>query len=199
LRAKLLVRANKHRGIRAAFRAGVVLRSAVAEVDRDNGVFLSQQLVAGWLGADLVGFDGAHACWLLVCEAATPAQRQVWLPWMHQAVAHGWADDTDLAFLEDRVARETGRAQPHGTVTYGDPPRLWPLAEPERLGELRARLHLPPLSAKDIAAAWTFDELARSAPAALGDSPAPEHGTGGGCVSSGCAENGPSPRRGLRS
>jgi hypothetical protein len=51
LRAKLLARAHKHRGIRAAFRAGVVLCSAVA-----------------------------HACWLLVYEAATPAQRQVWLP-----------------------------------------------------------------------------------------------------------------------
>jgi hypothetical protein len=135
------------------------------------------------LGADLVGLDGAHACWLLVCEAATPAQRAVWFPWMHQAVSDGWADDTDLAILDDRVAREAGRPQLHGTVTYGDPPRLWPLAEPEQLGELRAMFHLPPLSEQDLAGAWTFAELARSAPEALGDSPAAETGPAPGEVS----------------
>jgi hypothetical protein len=37
----------------------------------------------------------------------------------------GCADERDLAFLDDRVAREAGRPQVHGTVTYGDPPRLW--------------------------------------------------------------------------
>ena len=52
LRAKLLTRSKKHRGIRAACLAGAVLWSAVEEVDRDNRAFLSQQLVSRWLGAD---------------------------------------------------------------------------------------------------------------------------------------------------
>ena len=59
LRATLLARATKHRGIRAACRAGVVLWDAVAQVDRDNRGFLSQHLVSGWVGADLVGRGGA--------------------------------------------------------------------------------------------------------------------------------------------
>ena len=130
LRATLLARAHQHRGIRAACRAGVVLWDAVAQLDRDNQTFLSQHLVFRWLGADLVGRDGAHTCGLLVHEAATAAQRRVWFPWMQRAVVHGCADGGDLAFLDDRVAREAGRAQVHGSVTYGDPPRLWPLAVP---------------------------------------------------------------------
>jgi hypothetical protein len=172
LRAKLLARATRHRGIRAACRAGEVLWDAVEEVDRDNQTFLSQHLVSGWLGADLVGRDGAHACWLLVQNAATAAQRKVWFPWMQRAVLHGCADERDLAFLDDRVAREAGRAQLHGTVTYGDTARLWPLAEPDTLPELRAMLHLPPLSDQDIAAAWTFAELASAAPGVVGQNPA---------------------------
>jgi hypothetical protein len=174
LRAKLLARATQHRGIRVAYRAGEVLRDAVAELDRDNQTFLSQHLVSGWLGADLIGRDGAHACWLLVQNAATPAQRKVWFPWMQRAVMHGWADERDLAFLDDRVAREAGHPKVHGTVTYGDPARLRPLAEPDKLPELRVMFHLPPLSDRDIAAAWTFAELASAAPGAVGASPAHE-------------------------
>jgi hypothetical protein len=174
LRAALLARVIRHRGIRAAYRAGEVLRDAVEEVDRDNQTFLSQHLVSGWLGADLVGREGAHACWLLVHQAATPAQRGVWFPWMQRAVLLGCADEQDLAFLDDRVAREAGHPQVHGTVTYGDPARLWPLAEPDKLGELRVMFHLPPLSDRDIAAAWTLRELASVAPGVVGQSPAHE-------------------------
>ncbi len=168
LRAKLLTRARKHQGIRAACFAGVVLWSAVEEVDRDNRTFLSQHLISRWLGADLVGVDGAHACWLLVHNAATPQQRRAWLAWMQRAVLDGWADEADLAFLDDRVAKEAGRAQIHGTVTYGDPARLWPLAEPEKVPELREMFQLPPLANHEIANAWTFAELARAAPGTVG-------------------------------
>ena len=162
MRAELLARANKHRGIRAACLAGVVLWSAVEELDRGNRAFLSRHLVSRWLGGDLVGLDGAHACWLLVQDAATPQQRRAWLPWMQRAVLEGWANEGDLAFLDDRVAREAGRTQIHGTVTYGDPARLWPLAEPEKVPELCEMVQLPPLSDAEIANAWTFEELAWS-------------------------------------
>jgi hypothetical protein len=78
---------------------------------------------------------------------------------MHAAVLDGWADERDLAYLQDRCDVNAGRPQTHATVTYGDPVRLWPLAQPEEVNELRAMLNMHPLSEEEIANAWTADEL----------------------------------------
>lgn len=89
-----------------------------------------------------------------------PAERQqMWLPLMRTAVLDGWADEHDLAYLQDSVDMHAGRPQTHGTVTYGEKARLWPLAQPEQVNELRVMLNMRPLSEDELANAWTADEL----------------------------------------
>lgn len=94
---------------------------------------------------------------------APAEQQQAWLPLMQTAVLDGWADERDLAYLQDLVDMQTGRPQTHATVTYsggGEKARLWPLADPEGVNELRAMLNMAPLSGEEITNAWTVEELA---------------------------------------
>jgi hypothetical protein len=53
------------------------------------------------------------------------------------------------AYLEDRIAMHEGRPQRFGTQWVDDPHdgrvRPWPLADPERVNELRASVGLAPL------------------------------------------------------
>ncbi|HEY4003645.1 MAG TPA: DUF6624 domain-containing protein [Pseudonocardia sp.] len=167
LREELLTRARNDRASRHAQAAGETPRGAVEQVDTDNLAFLTPHLSRhGWLGADLVGKDGAHACWLLVFHAPAE-QQQAWLPLMQTAVLDGWADERDLAYLQDLVDMQTGRPQTHATVTYsgdGENARLWPLADPEGVNDLRAMLNMAPLSGEEITNAWTVEELAHHHP-----------------------------------
>jgi hypothetical protein len=161
LREELLTRARNDRAARHAHAGGGTPWSAVEQVDRDNVAFLTPHLArVGWLGSDLVGKLGAHACWLLVLHAPAE-QQQMWLPLMRTAVLDGWADERDLAYLQDRCDVNAGRPQVHGTETYGDPGRLWPLAQPDEVNELRAMLNMRPLSEDELANAWTVDELSQ--------------------------------------
>jgi hypothetical protein len=67
LREELLTRARNDRAARHAHSAGETPWSVVEQVDIDNLAFLTRRLSRyGWLGSDLVGSHGAHACWLLV-------------------------------------------------------------------------------------------------------------------------------------
>jgi hypothetical protein len=155
----LLTRARNDRAARHAHAGGTTPWSAVEQIDRDNVAFLTPHLArVGWLGSDLVGKHGAHACWLLVFHAPAE-QQQMWLPLMRTAVLDGWADEHDLAYLQDSVDMHAGRPQTHGTVTYGEKARLWPLAQPEQVNELRLMLNMRPLSEDELANAWTADEL----------------------------------------
>ena len=98
---------------------------------------------------------------------APAEQQQAWLPLMQTAVLDGWADERDLAYLQDLVDMQTGRPQTHATVTYsggGEKARLWPLADPEGVNDLRAMLNMAPLSGEEIVNAWTVEELAPHRP-----------------------------------
>ena len=135
----------------------------MAVVDEDNLVFLAPLIEQrGWLGADLVGVDGAHACWLLV-QHAPPERQARWLPLMRDAVAGGCSEERDLAYLEDRVATYDDRPQRYGTqyLGFGDSPvRLWPVADPAHVNARRAHLDLPPVPDEVLATVWTAEELA---------------------------------------
>jgi hypothetical protein len=101
LRAALLARMAADQDVRNAHAAGAERGEAgwagVAAVDADNLAFLEPLINAkGWLGSDLVGEDGAHACWLLVQHAPDHLQER-WLPLLRAAVAAGSTSARDLA------------------------------------------------------------------------------------------------------
>ncbi len=111
-----------------------------------------RQIVAerGWPTRTLVGADGATAAWALAqhSDLDPQFQRQA-LDLMEQAVAAGEADPGELAYLVDRVAANAGQPQTYGTQMGCDAdgrPQLAPLAEPDRVDQLRAAAGLPPLA-----------------------------------------------------
>ncbi len=84
LRQELLARAKRDQDARHAHSDAVERGegdwSPVAAVDADNLAFLTPLLEQyGWLGSDLVGDEGANACWLLV-QHSPPNRQDAWLP-----------------------------------------------------------------------------------------------------------------------
>lgn len=167
VRAELLARFDSDQEARhahaAATERGEADWSTVAAVDDDNLAFLTPLIdTHGWLGSDLVGADGAHACWLLV-QHAPEADQERWLPLMRGAVTTGLASRRDLAYLQDRVDMHNHRRQQHGTQHFGthnSPMRLWPVTDAAELNVRRARLDLPPVPHDVLDNAWTADLLA---------------------------------------
>ncbi|GAA3000873.1 hypothetical protein GCM10010519_36650 [Streptomyces lactacystinicus] len=102
----------------------------------------------GWPTERTVGPEAARAAWLVAQHAdrQLDVQRQA-AALMGGAVARGEASARDLAFLQDRLAVNEGRAQRYGTqigaVTDGRPVP-WPCEEPERLDERRAEAGIEP-------------------------------------------------------
>src|SRR5882757_6001952 len=163
LHAELMVRYQRDGAARRAYLDGGKRDpSEVLAVDTDNQAFLSPLIEQhGWLGADLTGRDGAHACWLLVQHS--PAHlRAKCLPLLAAAVEDGLAEPRDLAYLEDRVGGDHGRAQRYGTQWLAHArgeSRLWPLEDPDGVNDRRAVLGMQPLDQAEIALAWTEREL----------------------------------------
>jgi hypothetical protein len=70
----------------------------------------------GWPGRSLVGYDGAHAAWLLVQHADADAEFQTrCLGLVKVAVAQGEAAAKDWAYLIDRVRVSRQQPQVYGT------------------------------------------------------------------------------------
>ena len=102
----------------------------------------------GWPGRDIVGTDGAHAAWLLVQHADRDVTfQQRCLTLMREAVAHGNASDTDLAYLIDRVAVNLGQPQTYGTQFRINADGLvpaTPINDPDNLDQRRRGVGLGP-------------------------------------------------------
>lgn len=103
----------------------------------------------GWPGSDLVGTDGASAAWVIAqhSDFDPEFQRQA-LELMRPAAEAGLADPGELAYLEDRVALNSGGEQVYGTQIgcVDGVPQPAPLAEPETVDERRAEAGLEPLA-----------------------------------------------------
>jgi hypothetical protein len=103
----------------------------------------------GWPGVDLVGDDGATAAWLIAqhSDLDVDVQERA-LALMREAVGEDQADPTELAYLEDRVALNTGNAQVYGTQIGCVDGRAEPanLADPDAVDERRAEVGLEPLA-----------------------------------------------------
>lgn len=102
----------------------------------------------GWPGTDLVGEDGEDAAWAIAQHSDLDADFQACaLAHLEAAVAQGVGSPGNLAYLSDRVAVAAGEPQKYGTqvgCAETGPKPATPLAEPERIDELRAEAGLPP-------------------------------------------------------
>lgn len=106
----------------------------------------------GWPGSSLVGEDGASAAWLLVQHAdEDPDFQERALELMRAAADAGEADQSELAFLVDRVCVARGRPQVYGTQFRPDGGPQ-PVEDPERLDERRAAVGLEPFAAYEARA-----------------------------------------------
>jgi hypothetical protein len=102
----------------------------------------------GWPGHELVGEDGASAAWLVAQHSDLDVDfQEEALELMRQAVDDGDADPTELAYLEDRVALNTGGAQTYGTQVGCVDGRAEPadLDDPDGVDERRREVGLNPL------------------------------------------------------
>lgn len=117
-------------------------------VDAENTKWMKEQVDAhGWLGASLVGRDGAHNAWLLVQHAdADPEFQQRCLDLMND-MPDGEVDATDIAYLTDRVLAAAGKPQRYGTqVELVDGRAVVKNVEDEpNLDKRRAELGLQPM------------------------------------------------------
>ena len=105
----------------------------------------------GWPTVDLVGAQAATGAWVVAQHADDDlALQQRAVALMRPAVAAGQADPVELAYLEDRVAVNTGQPQVHGTQVRcrgGVPSPATPLADTAGVDDRRAALGLAPLAA----------------------------------------------------
>jgi hypothetical protein len=126
------------------------LGEATGNSDRERTERLREILDEhGWPTHDLVGEDGSTAAWVIAqhSDLDVDFQREAF-DLMEAAVADDQADASELAYLEDRIAANTGRPQRYGTqigCVDGEPTPGTPLAEPDRVDELREDVGLAPL------------------------------------------------------
>ncbi len=119
------------------------------EIDTANRTWLKKVVEeAGWPVKSQVGKDGANAAWLLLQHADDDPQFQAHcLALMKQAPA-GEVDAKDVAMLTDRVmVKQTGK-QLYGTQVkmMNGQCEVIPLAEPDRVDQLRQQVGFPPLA-----------------------------------------------------
>lgn len=103
----------------------------------------------GWLGPDIVGYDGNSALFLVIQHADATVQSK-YLPLLREAVEQGNAYASDLALLEDRVAVASGKKQIYGSqIGYDDESEIYfvePIEYPECVDERRAEVGLRPIA-----------------------------------------------------
>jgi hypothetical protein len=109
----------------------------------------------GWPTCDLVGVDGNSAAWLIAQHSDHDVEfQQQALELMREAVADGTADATEMAYLEDRVAVNTGEPQVYGTQVECVAGRAEArnLADPDGVDERRAEVGMEPAALEDYLA-----------------------------------------------
>jgi hypothetical protein len=99
----------------------------------------------GWLGADVIGYQGNSTLFLVIQHADIETQEK-YLPMMREAVSKGNAEASSLALLEDRVALRKGEKQIYGSQVGRDQETgeyyVLPLIDPENVNQRRAKVGL---------------------------------------------------------
>lgn len=123
----------------------------LTKLDEENAAWIKQTMQKhGWLGAGLVGIDGAQASFILVQHAVDDQefQKQA-LELLEKAVRDGEAFPVQLAFLTDRVRLAQGRPQVYGTqtrVTKDGKFEVPPIEDETNVDRRRAEVGLEPLA-----------------------------------------------------
>jgi hypothetical protein len=109
----------------------------------------------GWPTCDVVGEDGNSAAWVIAQHSDHDVEfQQQALELMRDAVAAGTADATEMAYLEDRVAVNTGQPQVYGTQVecVAGRAEAQDLADPAGVDERRAEVGMEPAALDDYLA-----------------------------------------------
>lgn len=159
LRSELLARQEEDQRIRRAAMARASssdgrlpddVASEWDQIDGSNTQWLEEVVAArGWPGRSLVGPDGAAAAWLLAQHAdRDPDLQRKFLGLLRAAAECGEAEQSHLAYLEDRVRAAEGRPQLYGTqfTGLGRDLKPLPIEDSERLDERRAAAGLEPFA-----------------------------------------------------
>jgi len=122
-------------------------------VDADNTTWLESVVYRhGWPLRSKVGDEAATAAWLLAQHAdARPDFQRRWLQLLTDAVDHGEADPSHLAYLTDRVLCAEGRPQRYGTQFRKgphstDPLQAQPIDDRDHLDQRRTAVGLGPFA-----------------------------------------------------
>jgi Family of unknown function (DUF6624) len=122
-------------------------------VDADNTAWLEAVVDRqGWPLRSKIGDQAANAAWLLAQHAdARPDFQRRCLQLLTDAVDHGEADPSHLAYLTDRVLCAEGRPQRYGTQFWKgphgtDPLQAQPIDDPDQLDQRRAGVGLGPFA-----------------------------------------------------
>jgi len=104
----------------------------------------------GWPTPGVVGEEASRCAWKIAMHAdrQLEVQRRA-LTLLEAAVEAGEGSPRDLAMLRDRVLVNAGHPQVYGTQIAGvedGQPVPWPVADPDRMEELRAGVGLAPFA-----------------------------------------------------
>jgi hypothetical protein len=102
----------------------------------------------GWLGVDVVGWEGNSTLFLVIQHSPLKVQDK-YLPIMRDAVKNKKARPAELALLEDRVALGHGKKQIYGSQISFDKDNHYqvsPLEDPDNVDKRRAEVGLPPIA-----------------------------------------------------
>lgn len=111
----------------------------------------------GWLGPDVIGWQGGTALFLVIQHADLKVQEK-YLPIMREAVKVGKMNSGSLALLEDRVALRQGKKQIYGSQIEKNAKGDWvvsPIEDEINVNERRKSVGLEPL--EDYVKKWNID------------------------------------------
>lgn len=139
----------------------IALSETITERDLINLLKIEKILNEhGWPGADVIGEQGNETLFLVIIHSDLEIQVK-YLPMMREAVKLGNAQGKDLALLEDRIAMRQGKRQIYGSQIKKDYDTgvsyVWPLIEPEKVNERRAKVGLEPIEDYVKSAGMTWD------------------------------------------
>lgn len=146
-----------------------IIHGVMKTVDRESAESICGILDKhGWPGPGEVGEEGNETVFLAIQHVDDPEIQQKYLPMLREAFEDGRAEGWHLAFLTDRILMNRGEKQIYGTqkIITGEGYYIVPLADPERVDELRAELGMAPL-AEDMEEEgydWNLEDYLRDLP-----------------------------------